>query len=320
MPTYTEKRGYFARHSGQFSVLFIGSSRIRAHVDPRTFDRTLEASGVEHRSFNMGVNALSLMELDTLVDEVIRLRPGALRYVFIEPVFKTDLPWANVRSVRSIYFHDLPNTVREIRCNLASRSAVLGNFRNALAFGYHYSNVGRVIGTHSGQVDNAHWSFSEESLAESRGYREQGAIPSPALRRWHRAFRENAASYKEGLEKKLALSGDPEFRLACQYDVVIRMAERLRAAGMEPIFLITPTYDHAKPSLLFTEYLRQSGYRYPVLSYLRSEEDLYEPELWYDARHLTGEGAQIFSELLARDAADLLGWAPPDVLARDQRR
>jgi len=320
LPSYTEKREYFSRNSGKFAVLFIGSSRIRAHVDPRTFDKTLAASGIDHHSFNMGVNALSLIELDTLVDEVIHRQPASLRYVFIEPVFETKLPWPNVRSARSIYFHDLQSTVQEIRCNLASGSGVMGNVRNALAFGYHYANFGRLTGGHIEKVDNAHWTFSEASLAEARGYREQGAIPSAVVYRWHRAFLEHAGRFRRDIEKELELPEDPEFRLSCQYDMVIQMAERLRAEGMEPVFLIMPTYVDARPSLLFTEYLRRRGDDFPVLSYMRLEDELYERELWHDATHLTGEGAQIFSRRLARDAAHLLEWAPPEVLVRGEFR
>jgi hypothetical protein len=312
---YTEKMDYFARNADRFDSVFLGSSRIRAHIAPTLFDETLSEIGIKSRSFNLGINALSLIELNSIADEVIQAKPRKLKRAFIEPVFGTDMPWKNVTTRRSIYFHNLSNTMQEIRCNIDSRAGIGGNSRNAISFGYHYVNVGRLTREHDAHIDNAHWTFSRKSLERAGGFREQGAIDSPAMTWWHEEFVNNTAQYRDQLERDLIIPENPDFQLSCQYDVMRDIASRFRDAGIQPVFLITPAHAHARSLRLFTEYLKVKGDPTPVLSYLDTSSVFYESGIWYDPRHLTAEGATLFTRRMAHDASRLLNLESPSLLA-----
>lgn len=294
--------------------MFLGSSRIRTHVIPPLFDQTLAEAGISHRSFNMGINALKLIELGAVADELIREGSGRLKHVFIEPVFSTQVRWRNVKTRRSIYFHDLIGTWQEIRCNIAGNTSPAGNAANALAFGYHYFNVGRLTRMPEQKIVNAHWKFSQESLEKDAGYSEATNF-SPELQWWHDDFHKNRSRYRADLERDLTLAETPNFDLACQYELVLDVAARFREAGIEPVFLITPTYAPARPLREFTKYLKERGDTTVVLDYLDPSLELYAFEYWNDPRHIIDAGAEILTRWIARDASSFLNAQTSPFLA-----
>jgi hypothetical protein len=309
IPSYSDKLDFYKERSDRFSILFLGSSRMRGHVDPRALDPILSRSGRSHRSFNLGIESLNLIELATLVDEVVRLRPPALRYVFIEPVFSTNLPIQNLATERSVYFHDLRNTLLEIRCNLTLPSMRFSVGRNALACAYHYANLGRFSQFRPVESAGSGETFSKDELRQRRGFRAQNTIQTAGLLEWHESFMENLDEYALTMKEGRTLPEGAEIKIACQYDAVRDMARRLREAGFETVFLNTPGFLWIQESLLFEEYHRQVRDPTPLISYLRGHDEIYEPSYWYDPRHLTGEGARLFSERLGRDLLDVLSDA-----------
>jgi hypothetical protein len=88
------------------------------------------------------------------------------------------------------------------------------------------------------------------------------------------------------------------------------MARRLRHEGIQVTFLNTPGFLWIGAPLSFEAYLGERGDPTPLLSYIRGHDDLYQPALWYDHRHLTGEGAALFSRRLGRDLLPVVAAAP----------
>ena len=80
----------------------------------------------------------------------------------------------------------------------------------------------------------------------------------------------------------------------------------IEAAGVQPVFLITPGFHNINGILEFREIHARSRSDVPLLSYLDGHEDLYRAHLWFDPGHMMDTGARYFSRRLGRDAAHLI--------------
>ena len=69
VPQVKEKLDWFRAHRGDYTALFLGTSRVRRHIIPSLFDRLAAEHGMEMRSFNLGVDSLAAPE-----DEWLPLR------------------------------------------------------------------------------------------------------------------------------------------------------------------------------------------------------------------------------------------------------
>src|SRR3954468_5014196 len=78
VPLVSSKLDHLRLAGGSYDTLFIGSSRIRQHIDPLLFDRLCHEAGIETNSYNFGIPALIIPELPFVVDEILRIRPPRL--------------------------------------------------------------------------------------------------------------------------------------------------------------------------------------------------------------------------------------------------
>lgn len=77
-----QKLAHLRQHGGDYDTLFLGSSRVHYGLDPELFDAEMARQGCRSRSFNMGVQALTLPEEHRLVRELAAI--GGWQRVIIE--------------------------------------------------------------------------------------------------------------------------------------------------------------------------------------------------------------------------------------------
>ena len=306
--SYTDALALYERHKENVTVVFVGSSRVRGHVDPSIFDRATGESGMSTTSLNLGVDALTLLELNTFIDEIISRKGASLRYALIEPVFQTNVPLRNLATRRVIAFHDLDNTILAFRCNL-SLPWLRGTVgRNALACLYHYANLGTLADRLTSVPPVADHSPARADRYRSRGFSPQDRHPTDGVREWRQAYLDRIDDHAEKMKSSDRKMPDDIQTLYSPHDrSLIEMASRLRGAGLEPLFLITPAFHRIIDYLQFLEFLETRDASVPHMSYLRGHDEFYRPELWYDVRHLKSVGARMFSERLGEDFAKLYG-------------
>jgi hypothetical protein len=101
------------------------------------------------------------------------------------------------------------------------------------------------------------------------------------------------------------------------FELVARIAREVRARGVEFVLVILPSQSANRP---FEERLLRE-LEALVLRYDLPEQypALYDPALRYDSGHLSAEGAQHFSRLLARDYAARRGMTAAEETRREQR-
>ncbi len=292
---FADKLVYFDEHRDSFDVLFFGSSRVWAGVIPELFDAGTTALDRPARSFNFAVPAAHGHETDSLIRRVQGMKPARWRWAVIELDFwKGVVPPSMEFQPRTILWHDLPSTISGMRSiHLYSGQPREEKWEHMvtvlLHFGAHVTAFGRgpVAARHllkpTGGRRHPAW------LTQDRGYQE------PA---WGRdSLLKNLDRYQREVET-LKTRNKPSGNLN-NYNVqaVKSQAQRLRRAGVTPVYLVTPDLG-LKPHYLVLKQQR-------VLEYQLSFNDpgaypeLYLVEHRWDRQHLNRAGAELFSAVLA---------------------
>ncbi len=291
------KLRYFEQHKDAYDVLFFGSSRLFAGVVPSRFDAELAARGRPLRSFNFAMNAMMPHETDALIRRVLAMEPRRLRWAVIELNYWTgNLGRALVMRPRTIFWHDLPNTLAAMRSSvLYTRKSryqkaemVVGHL---LHFGAHATALGRgpqafrsLRASRDAMPGFPRW------LVADQGYQQPG---------WGRkALLEHLDEYEKKLER-LKKNRDRVAGNLEKYNVraITEQQAGLRRAGVTPLHVIPPNLDQAPLLRLLAE-------RGIVESLLAFNDPVVYPELYlvdhrWDPDHLTTRGAEILSTLLA---------------------
>ena len=103
----SQKFRFFAEHKDEFDALFIGSSCVYFQISPAVFDHVTRESGLPTRSFNFGIGGMYLPETSYLLEQILKLNPRNLRWVFIE-YDEVQTKWSpeNQTSRRALYWAD----------------------------------------------------------------------------------------------------------------------------------------------------------------------------------------------------------------------
>ncbi len=305
VPVLSEKRAFYREHRNDHDILFLGSSRVYHHIDPARFDEAAASAGLRTRSFNLGVDALSIVELSDLVDEIVAMAPSSLAHVLIEPTFFTNIPLRNLYTERIVAAHDLDATLLEVRVNLEVPRYRWTLDRNLRACLYHYLNLGRAASlvlhaSHAGPPGP-----SVDDLAATRGFVSLDELPDPGALKRHVEFLADRERYARRLSAPLEVPAGERRHYATRNRILREIAGRLRRLGVEPVFVITPGFHDVEALQQFHLSHREEPGDVPLMSYLEGHEDLYDLDLWYDSAHLNGEGAARFSRRLGEDVARL---------------
>lgn len=299
---YSEKLAFYERHADQFSVLFVGSSRVFRHMVPAVFDEAAAEAGLEVRSFNIGMDALNMIEQRALLRAIGRAGNGSSRYVLVEPALGFRLRARNVATVRAAYFHDFDNTLEEIGALRFSRSEWRPIGRSLLACLYHYAFVGRLASALLPPATGPPRRILEEELAASRGFEALNKTEG----RWYRFVQDNF----NRLSRRIRERPTPAERLIREFtpasETLLEAVMALRERGFEPLFVISPILQLSGPLRAFEEFHRRREPAIPLLSYIGHVDEIYDPSFWSDPGHMNGKGAEIFSRRLGRDFA---AWA-----------
>ncbi|MCK5945093.1 MAG: hypothetical protein KAI24_24100 [Planctomycetes bacterium] len=293
----------YETQADEIDTIFIGSSRMLRAVRPQTFDATMTELGHPTRSFNLAFAGLQAHDFDAILDFVLSRRPPALKTMIVELVNwqKGDRPheWMT-RQVIDV--HTLSSVPSRIMTAL-DRDDGLEAQLNSIGWTIAHAAVRALNIGQGARILNAilrprpipsllerGWSsFEDDDLTPARRQRNQSWLASPQRAAKLRALRANSIRSKR-----------PERGL--RPDAVQARAERIRAAGITPIFVVLP----ANEWFFARNQVDELPKELTVLTLDDPEEhpDLYEHERWFDKSHVNGEGAKLFSRRLAEAIAD----------------
>jgi hypothetical protein len=298
---------YFNKHKDSFDVLFLGSSRFYHQVIPKQFDgRVEELCGHKLRTFNFGYDAMWPPESFWMLRKLLASKPAKLRWVFIDCMdIQSKLDERNFGVRRLAYWHDWHHTVMAWKSVIDSP----GSSRNKWSYLTGHGTLLMQQWTNQGW--GAEWVSYElgvqrrkkasrweppEGWRDTEGYEVEKDVRFTGPER--EKFVRNVEKLRENFPPRRA---KPSF-----VEAVREIAADVRAAGAQPIFVITPTVDRR-------ENFSGLPADVPVWRYhdVAAYPELYDPENHYDASHLNGSGARIFTELLAKRFTDVLKGGQP---------
>jgi hypothetical protein len=311
----SQKFRFFAAHKDEFDTLFIGSSRIYFQISPAIFDRVTRESGLPTHSFNFGIGGMYLPETGYLLEQILKLKPQKLRWVFIEyDELQTKWSPENQTSRRALYWADLKRVSLLLRKltdagtdpvwlpNAAKlRDIVLRqddekNTRSLLTFYVtqferNYTNVARA-------ADVLDYFFSRDTTERRASY--LGAASDGYVPRAGEMSPSQTVAYERGLAATMAQRST---RPLSPYTVAAyrQCATEVRDLGATPIFLITPSTTQIN---IATESSALPGV---VMAFNkpRTYPNLYRTDVRRDGQHLTKSGADEFTRLVAANFVKL---------------
>ncbi|HUY36342.1 MAG TPA: hypothetical protein VMV69_26630 [Pirellulales bacterium] len=310
----------FEARADETDVLFLGTSRVQRHLDPRRMRAVWRRRGLDMRSYNLGLPRMNILEADEILKRLSARRPRRLKAVVLEPtlyLFDVD-NWYGERDMAS---HDWYGTCLAVRNTLAGERRRGSGRCQRLRFAWPHVmsffcrsvNLGSAVRLVFPRAAARAAPAGADAHDELAGY-----VPLPASspadgvagpgdwrRRFTRFLTDDADPHWGG-----APLSDEE---SAYFDDVIA---RVRDLGAEPVFLLGP---RVKRDSHTAAVLRSHAQRYGdvlLLDYLRGRgcDEIYRLDLWHDFDHLNADGAALLSRQVAGDLTTLLRPAAPAAL------
>ncbi len=309
----TQKLEYLAAHP-EVDTVFVGSSRVFHAFIPQQFDREMAARGFPTRSFNLAVDGMRPPESYYVLREMLKRRPPALRRVFIELVdLFPKVSTENLGSARYHHWHDWRHTrlvLQQVRASRAPLSEKCEQVAvHIVCFAVRMSNLGRgpervgllLSGPGKAKLASNPWE-------ENAGYVAQPAREFAGERR---AVFENTVNALQS--RALEPMPLPALCAAAIREVVAEV----RAAGAEPIFVLSPTVARGEN---FTDFVAAGiDARLIAFNDPRRYPAIFRAENHSDHEHLNAAGAAAYTSALAEEFARLKpgGVLDPSALSGD---
>jgi hypothetical protein len=294
------KLEFFAQHKDEFDTLLVGTSSIYYSVSPEIFDQVTTENGLPTRTFNFGIDAMHPPENFYVLDQILKTKPTKLKWVFLETAdIETKLQKV-LGTERAVYWHDWPRTKLALRKAFNPRGNTkwyirisrLWVARRALIthlklFAQRFTNVGRGVELVSPRKHDRKAEAEVELGPRRDGYRLAGAAMSA----------EEAAGFQERLAQEIGQARSKPLDLYAD-EAYRDFAKRIRAIGAAPQFVVPPLIFQSPVS--FREPPPPPG---PLFSFnnAASYPVLFDAQFRIDDAHLTKEGAEEFTRLLARE-------------------
>jgi hypothetical protein len=241
------KAEHLRRHGDEIDLLFLGSSRVYRQLNPAVFDARLAELGWPLRSYNYGLPGVRFYELLYLAERLIEERPPALRWLVLELADpRPPLESANLLNRRSIEWHTAAVTTLAVRDALDSGGALRGRLEDA---GQHVSGLvlrcGN-LGLGTPALVTRFWPSGPSEDLVPTGFLPFDIDPSPSTPRRRAEFLAELQARPRLLQERVReiRPGPERPRLPARSARVVQdLVERLRAVGIEPLFLLLPPAD-----------------------------------------------------------------------------
>lgn len=311
---------YFTEHKDDYDVIFMGPSTTYQGVIPKVFDETMAVNDQNMRSFNFGILAANVAEMDFYLQKILALKPANLKWIFLDcldNIYMEESP----TSAKNVYWHTPLKTIENFQLIAEStysfRDKISGYSANLISFFYKWLGIGDFSNSWQQKLDPLSKRISGDKLLQEAGYYAMDWLEDHE--EWKKTFQ---ANYLEGYKTRLkqAQSGlfERDNRSAYPLDssalkIIKKMISRIDSQEeinkikLEPIFFIPPILDSdSDHSALKRAY--ELGYISDLFAFNNPNTfaTLYEMERRADARHLNHQGAQEFTRTLAEKFSEHL--------------
>lgn len=298
------KTEHVTRAGEDYDTLFLGSSRFNFGLDPRIFDARMAELGVASKSFNLALGGHRQHDIGAVVTWLLANKPAGLRRVVIElHSFAQVVRAGDWMSNQELEMHMASEFVP--RC----RSILLGTWpwtdkflQFRFVFAHSLTNVlrigqaTRILGDWLARVRGE--PLPATYPPQDRGWAPIEGLNLPSDRGARGQFLSGQADCGAYLAQMVQDVCPPWLKGGFNLRSIRSQAEALRAAGVEPVYVVMPTFNmshYGRDGV--TEFARDAR----VLELDRPElhRPLYDPSLYFDASHLSTAGTAVFSSYLA---------------------
>ena len=293
-------------------TVFLGSSRVMRGISPALFDARMAALGRPSLSYNFGVAGTRTHDYERQLDWLLEQRPKNLKRIVLEASTyrQTIRPgqWMKDLSVETHEAASLPSRLSSVladNSDFADKAQVAGFvLAHTLVNGLRIGQGPRILDDWCRRWDGR--APSRFALDADRGFAPLSAEhpPSPIRGEQHRAWVANPQIAASMLWHKRHRDLPEEFRGGFDHWGCQRQIARLKAAGIQLIYVVMPSHSihfHGRDGL------DEHDDEVSILSFEDPDAypDLYRFEQWFDSTHLGEAGAEHFSALLADAVAAL---------------
>lgn len=285
---------HISERGAQYSLLFVGSSRVEHHFIPEQFDAMLKEQGHSVKSFNFGQDGMFPPESLYVLRKLLEHTPARPRWVLIDLMEFTPVLPKNEYGERAILWHDWHHSWRTLQFVAASQMALPE--RMDASFYHAGLLMQRTVGVGDGQAPLQ----LQLKLVQPRksptianaGYEPLAARPlSP----------EEAGKFRTGLTS--LQSSTRQIEMPAPYRAELEeIVTLVRKHGAVPVFVVAPVCNTEQR---FKDWppadVAQFSYDHP-----ETYPTLYLAEQRYDAEHLDAAGAKEFTRIFATEFADWL--------------
>ena len=311
------------------NLVFIGPSYVDMGVNPEIFDNASMENGIRIRSFNLGIDGLSIVEMNYVLTKLLNKLPHHIRYAILSPCFECLNVGRKTNNIRSINFFNLSNSIEFINYIFSyrflpdpplPRVQYIENVISALS--RHYTNLGLggvAFGWHDSwaHFDTIEPNFNDPSFWPNRGPRGQGLTRQTMRPQDQDAYEMDLSRIQterpQRINALLAASHSPEIEnlvTNAGFAFFARLVSRLEARGVAVFVIQPPNIWQWQYEAAFIARLHlRCGHQLPLIDYgdIATHEELYlPPSIRYDSAHLDADGAVVWSDDLARDFAHFL--------------
>jgi hypothetical protein len=317
IPVVSTKLRSFSVYKNHYNTIFIGSSRMYRHVVPDTFDRTMRSYGYPIQSFNFGVYGMHVPETYFLLKKILAMKPENLKWIFVELYdLQLNIPKANIRTDRVIYWHTLQHTLWIYNLILASDDHMfrkLNHFRDhTQPLLYNVINLGKADSLINYIFPEAksitHKSISSEDIVFRPpgidGYLSLEDEYDDYFQHRHDEYLRGLNHYIETVDTLTQKSQQTTHLKSYELNIIDQFIKIIQDSKATPIFVITPLLE--KQDHFIAAY--QKGH-IPTLFAFNDPvafPDLYSPKSRFDQAHLNEQGAQKFTMSLAQKFAEYM--------------
>lgn len=295
-----EKIDYLKERKDEYNTLFVGDSRVLRHLIPYDFDQYLTTEGVESRSYNLGFAGANYYEIKDMLERVRRMKPAALKWVFIEVSFKKKFIFKN-GSLRNFHLYRVTSVFNSLRYYFlkAQEKSFLEKVRIGEAHFkmllLNYSNRGlmSLLIRHEEKMGRHSFRYLAEKngfIASDQRYVARGIYERDL--KFHGS--EEAYKRKSGKKVKTIEITESDFAL------IRELIDLVHDMGAKAVLIQSPSgfsqARYLKPKFHISDVLWLESYqdveRYP---------ELFEITNRFDPIHLKESGARIYTRLVAQD-------------------
>lgn len=294
----TRKYQHIVDHGADYSLVYVGSSRVFHEFIPARFDAELAARGHTVGSFNFGQDGMWPPESFYLLRKILAARPARLKWVLVDLMgIRPELEGSET-TLRAIYWHDLHHTWIALRHIIETAENGRRTVPEKLLACLHHSGL-----------------FLQRSCSLGTGHRQLELLLG--LKQRKTPVEVTDGGYEPGKPGPLdgnqratflaALGGlkrNPQPRPipASFRDALATITADVRAAGAEPVFVVASNLYGAER---FTDW-PPAGVTVLAFDDPEKYAQLYDPDHRFDPHHLDPAGAEDFTRLLAARFAELL--------------